>query len=287
VDGNGDVLITGAFTQSITFGGATLSAPGGGYGAYVAKFSGATGAHVWSKNLLSGSSSFGFGVAVDSAGNALVTGDEIGNVLFNGVLYHTAGDTDIFLAKYAAADGAEVWLDHFGGPNGDIATGVAVDASNNVVVTGQFNGRVDFGGGPYTSVNNDVFVAKYAGSTGAYMWSKHVTGPGWENATGVAVDSTGNVAVTGNFDNAIDFGGGALSTAGSGDIFVAKLSGASGAQLWARRFGGSTNDSGNAVAIDGSGNAVTTGWFGVTVDFGGGPLTSAGSADIFVVDLTP
>ena len=93
--------------------------------------------------------------------------------------------------------------------------------------------------------------------------------------------------MTGNFDNAIDFGGGALSTVGSGDIFVAKLSGASGAQLWSRRFGGPANESGKAVAIDGSGNVVTTGWFAATVDFGGGPLTSAGGSDVFVVDLTP
>ena len=287
VDGNGDVLVTGAFTASINFGGTTLSTVGGGYGMFVAKLSGATGTHVWSKNLLSGSSSFGLGVAVDSAGNALVTGHHVGNALFKGVIYPNAGNEDVFLAKYAAADGAEVWLDNFGGPNSDMGTGVAVDASNNVVVTGQFNGSVNFGGGTYTSVNNDVFVAKYAGSTGAYIWAKHVTGPGWENATGVAIDSTGNIAVTGNFDNAIDFGGGALSTAGSEDIFVAKLSGASGAQLWARRFGGSANESGKAVTIDGSGNVVTTGWFAATVDFGGGPLTSAGGSDIFVVDLTP
>ena len=172
VDGNGDVLVTGAFTASMSFGGPTLSTIGGGYGMFVAKFSGATGAYVWSKNLLSGSSSFGLGVAVDSAGNALVTGDHVGNALFKGVIYPNAGNEDVFLAKYAAADGAEVWFDHFGGPNSDMGTGVAVDASNNVVVTGAFNGSVNFGGGTYTSVNNDVFVAKYVGSTGAYMWAK-------------------------------------------------------------------------------------------------------------------
>jgi len=287
VDGNGDVLVTGVYTTSVNFGGSTLSSFGGGRGAFIVKLGGSDGHHIWSQRLLSLSESFGFGVAVDSAGNAYDVGSFIGDVMFKGIRYTNAGDQDVFLAKYAAADGAETWIDHFGGPNTDMGTGVAVDAGNNLVVTGQFNGSVDFGGGTYTSVNNDVFVAKYAGSSGAYIWSKHVTGPGWENATGVAVDSTGNIAVTGNFDNAIDFGGGALSTVGSGDIFVAKLSGASGAQLWARRFGGSTNDSGNAVAIDGSGNVVTTGSFGATVDFGGGPLTSAGGADIFVVDLTP
>src|SRR5207247_3070043 len=81
VDRNGDVLVTGTFAGSITFGGATLSTIGGGRGMFVAKLSGATGAHIWSKNLLCGSESSGLGVAVDSAGNALVGGFYLGAVL--------------------------------------------------------------------------------------------------------------------------------------------------------------------------------------------------------------
>jgi hypothetical protein len=314
VDGNGDVLVTGMFNGSINFGGTTLNTYGGGHGMFVAKFSGATGTHVWSKNLQSYSASVGMGVAVDGAGNALVTGDHLASVIFRGVTYPNAGYAeDIFLAKYAAADGAEMWFKHFGGPNTDIGTGIAVDlrcvgGSNaggactsdatcpgstcgSVVITGQFNeyssAPIDFGGGSVASTNNDVFVAKYTVANGAYIWAKHATGPGWENATGVAVDSAGDVVVTGNFDQAIDFGGGALASAGSGDIFVTKLSGASGAQVWARGYGAAGNESGNAVAIDGNRNVVACGWFGGTVNFGGAALTSAGSGDIFVIDLTP
>ena len=105
------------------------------------------------------------------AGNALVTGAYVGQAIFGGVTYSTAGGSDVFLAKYGAADGAELWFKHFGGPSGDQGSGVAVDSSDNVVVTGQFQGSVDFGGGTYTSVNSDLFVAKYASSTGAYIWS--------------------------------------------------------------------------------------------------------------------
>src|SRR5919198_1284353 len=242
VDGNGDVLVTGMFNGSINFGGTTLNTYGGGHGMFVAKFSGATGTHVWSKNLQSYSASVGMGVAVDGAGNALVTGDHLASVIFRGVTYPNAGYAeDIFLAKYAAADGAEMWFKHFGGPNTDIGTGIAVD----------------------------------------------LRCVGGSNATGVAVDSAGDVVVTGNFDQAIDFGGGALASAGSGDIFVTKLSGASGAQVWARGYGAAGNESGNAVAIDGNRNVVACGWFGGTVNFGGAALTSAGSGDIFVIGLTP
>jgi len=316
-DANGDVLVTGAFNSSITFGGPTLSTIGGGHGMFVVKLNGGTGAPAWSKNLRSFSESIGNSVTVDGDGNALVTGDYVGSAIFGATTYTNAGGNDIFLAKYGAASGTEMWFDHFGGPNDDLGTGVAVDlrcvgGSNaggvctsdsqcpgstcgSVVITGEFNegsplSPIDFGGGPLTSTGNDVFVAKYAVADGAYIWAKHVTGPGWENATGVAVDSAGDIAVAGNFSISIDFGGGAVTgrtSTGAENAFVAKLSGASGAQVWARGFTATGNDSGTAVAIDGNRNVVTAGWFGGTGNFGAATLTSTGSSDIFVVDLTP
>jgi len=315
VDGNGDVLVTGTFDGSINFGGSTLNSIGGGRNAFITKFSGATGAHMWSKNLRSASESFGNGVVVDGGGNALVTGSYLGSVIFGGTTYPNAGFAqDVFLAKYAAADGTETWFKHFGGEDVDVGMDIAVDlrcvgGSNgggtctsdascpgstcgSVVIVGQFkegnpSSPIDFGGGPFLSTNTDVFVAKFTVATGAYIWAKHVTGSGFESATGVAIDRAGDIAVTGNFDQTIDFGGGARTSMGSGDIFVAKLSGASGAQLWSRSYGSTGNDTGNAVAVDGNRNVVTTGYVSRTVDLGGGPLAAAGAVNAFVVGLTP
>jgi hypothetical protein len=83
----------------------------------------------------------------------------------------------------------------------------------------------------------------------------------------------------------VNFGGGGLVSAGVGDIFVAKYSGADGSHLWSKRFGDTSADSGQGVAVDGSGNAVVTGVFNGTVNFGGGGLVSAGSDDIFLLKL--
>ena len=311
-DANGDVLVTGTFNTSITFGGATLSTLGGGHGMFVTKLAGATGAHVWSKNLVSFSESFGSGVTVDGGGNALAVGYYKGSVIFGGTTYTNAGASDIVLAKYGAASGTELWIKHFGGPNDDLGTGIAVDlrcigGSNvnvvcandaqcpgstcgSVVIAGEFYGiGLNFGGGnAFTSSFNDVFVAKYAVADGAYIWAKHPAGPSsWENATGVAVDSAGDIGVAGNFTASIDFGGGALTSSGAENAFVAKLSGASGAQVWARIFQDTGSSAGTAVAIGGNRNVVMTGWFVGTGNFGGATLTTAGSTDIFVVDLTP
>jgi hypothetical protein len=60
-----------------------------------------------------------------------------------------------------------------------------------------------------------------------------------------------------------------------------------GLTLWSRRFGGTSDDVGRAIAVDSGGNVVVTGYFEDTADFGNGPLPSAGSDDIFVVKLTP
>ena len=79
----------------------------------------------------------------------------------------------------------------------------------------------------------------------------------------------------------MDFGGGPLTSAGGPDVFVAKYT-AAGAPLWARRAGSTGGDM-KAVAVDGQGNVVVTGYFQGTVDFGAGPLTSAGGYDIFVL----
>ena len=101
----------------------------------------------------------------------------------------------------------------------------------------------------------------------------------WGN--GVATDSSGNVVITGYFGGSVDFGGGPLSSAGLADFFVAKYDG-NGNHLWSKRFGDSSSESGAEVATDGSGNVVITAGFEGSVDFGGGPLSSAGLADIFV-----
>jgi hypothetical protein len=82
----------------------------------------------------------------------------------------------------------------------------------------------------------------------------------------------------------VDFGGGPLTSDGN-DIFVAKYKEVEGSHLWSARFGGANSDLGNSVAVDANRNVVVTGSFRDTVDFGGGPLTSVGGSDIFLVKL--
>ncbi len=174
-----------------------------------------------------------------------------------------------------------LWSQRFGGTSLDLGRSVAVDGSGNVVVTGYFQGTVNFGGGNLvTAGGTDIFVAKYD-AAGVYQWSQRFGSTLNDFGFGVAFDGPGNVVVTGYFQGTVNFGGGNLVSAGSTDIFVAKYN-AAGVHQWSQRFGSTSGDEGLAIAVDGAGNAVLTGYFVGTVNFGGSNLVSAGSDDIVV-----
>ena len=133
----------------------------------------------------------------------------------------------------------------------------------------------------------DGFVAKYC-SAGVPLWSRGLGGNASDAATDVAMDSGGNVVVTGyQGSSQVDYGGGNLGTRGSNDIFVAKYDNSStGGHVWSKTVGGTGPDFGGAVAVDDGGNVFVTGYFTVSsggVDFGGGGLVSAGLQDVFLV----
>jgi len=117
-------------------------------------------------------------------------------------------------------------------------------------------------------------------------WSRRLGGTDYDLGYAVAVDAAGDAIVAGSFRGTADFGGGPLSSAGSDDVFLAKYA-PGGAHLWSRSFGGSGSDVAKAIAVDAGGNVAITGRFSATVDFGGGPLTSAGGDDIFVALYDP
>jgi chitodextrinase len=280
-DANGNVVITGQLEARADFGGTWLTSAGD-RDVFVVKYS-SSGAYLWSKRIGSTGSDLGSGIGVDDSGNVVVIGQFQGTVDFGGGGLTSAGGSDIFVAKYSSS-GAHVWSKRFGGTGNDSGNAIAVESNGDVVLTGffgYFGSAVDFGGGPYTSAGGmDIFVAKFSAS-GAHIWSKPLGGTGQDTGLSVAVDDGGNVAVTGYFQGTVNFGGGSLSSAGGNDIFLAKFSD-SGAHVWSKRFGGTSDDRGTGVAVAGTGDVVVTGYFNATADFGGGAQVSTGGSDIFL-----
>ncbi|TFJ83285.1 hypothetical protein NSK_005446 [Nannochloropsis salina CCMP1776] len=111
-----------------------------------------------------------------------------------------------------------------------------------------------------------------------------VGGAGIEIGYAIAVDASGSSYTTGYFRGSMTVGSTTLTSAGSNDIFIIKLD-SSGSPVWATSFGGTDDDIGYAIAVDASGSSYTTGRFLGSMTVGSSTLTSAGSADIFIIKL--
>jgi len=130
-------------------------------------------------------------------------------------------------------------------------------------------------------------------TNGDLVWARSMGGTGDDGGWGIAVDGAGNVYTTGEFRLTVDFDPGPgsfnLSSEGGLDIFVSKLD-ANGDFIWARAMGGSGNDLGWSIAVDGTGNVYTTGDYAAIADLDPGPdtfnLPWAGKWDVFVLKLS-
>jgi hypothetical protein len=183
-----------------------------------------------------------------------------------------------------------------GGSGDDYGSSIAVDHAGNIYTTGQFTGTADFDPGTATfnmtsAGYNDIFITKF-GPSGNFLWAKQMGSTSWDAGSSIALDTLGNVYVTGNFSGMVDFDPGAgtfnLNPVGGSDIFICKLN-SSGNFLWAKSFGASTDeDHGNGITVDASGNVYTTGSFKETVDFDPGAgiyNLTADYIDVFVSKL--
>jgi hypothetical protein len=119
-----------------------------------------------------------------------------------------------------------------------------------------------------------------------HTWSKRFGDGDYQEAWAISIDPDGRAAVGGEFAGSVDFGGGTLSSAGDSDAFVAVFD-SLGAHEWSTRFGDATAQACMSVAMDTAGNVWSTGEFKGTIDAGGGLLTSAGDADVFVARYGP
>jgi len=179
------------------------------------------------------------------------------------------------------------WARSGGGSGGDYGHRLAVDSVGNVYVTGWFTGTATFGTNTLTSSGNiSIFLVKYD-PLGNVLWAQRLSRApsfAWTEWPALAFDGEDNCYITGKFRYTADFGGISLTSAGVGDIFVAKYN-TNGVVQWASRFGAAGVDQGTGIAASRSGDVYVTGRFNHSVSFGSTTLTSAGGNDIFVAKL--
>ena len=311
VDVSGNLYVTG-YTASTNFPSANplQSAYGGFFDAFVTKFNPSGSALVYSTYHGGSDVDYGLGIAVDYSGNAYVTGfTRSTNFPTANPLQPTiggGGNADAFVTKFNPSGSALVYSTYHGGSGGDAGSNtggdsgsdIAVDSLGNVYVTGSTTStnfptanprQPAYAGGFYSGGSGDAFVTKFNPSGSALVYSTYHGGSDGDGGSGIAVDSLGNVYVTGhtssiNFptDNPLQSVYG-----GVGDVFVTKFNPSGSTLVYSTYHGGSGIDGGTDIAVDSAGNAYVTGTTTSTNFPTANPLRPvySGNADAFIMKI--
>lgn len=242
----------------------------------------------WTRQITGDYFNYGQSVAMDQQGNSygLILGWDTLNV--SGVTV-TLGGNDCLLVKYNS-QGQVVWKRVLDGDSGLTPANVTVDAADNIYVVGTFGARVLFGQdepGVNDTVevtgSGSVFVVKYD-SAGRVVWARSYYGLSQVECHRIAVDRSGQIALTGAFRT---FGVGGtefeVPAEGYGRVWLARLD-PSGNLLWLRTTSSThwaAADT-HAVAFDRDRNVYLTGGFLFNVTIGGTQLESQGQYDMFI-----
>lgn len=224
VDASNNAYCVGSFIGPASFGGATFTT--NGIDAFIVKLAAADGAHIWSRQMHGLPLAISYGVAVFGNGDAAVVGSFHGSVRLrdDGTVTSSTGRQDIFMARYAAANGAHVWSRTVGGSvmSDDICYSVAIGAADIMYVTGKILGGADFGAG-LIGTGPSAFIARLNPSTGVAIWSKALSGQSQVVGRSIAANANGCVT-TGWWYDYVDFGDGIVRRhVGQGDAFIEQL----------------------------------------------------------------
>lgn len=236
----------------------------------------------WAKKGISPGFENGNGITCDIFGNVYAAGQIEYTTDFDGTLVSSKGSHDIVVVKYDHL-GIIKWIRTAGGPAGDVANAIAVDANQNVYVAGELEDDCDFGSGIVlnTAGSNDIFLAKYDAG-GTIQWAKRWGTSDNEKALGVAVGPSGDVYLTGYFSSSVTFSGTTLHSSGRREIFLAKFS-PGGSLIWAKKAGGSLDDKAEGITVDKDENIYLVGSFTSSASFGSTNISNSGNNSAFVV----
>jgi len=294
LDASGNLGITGGYGGGATGTfGSTALANAGGQDMFVAKLSNA-GTWLWAQRVSGANTELGQSLAFDSSGSLFVVGFyQSPSVSLSGTssTYSNFNAPLAFslLLKYAAT-GSYLSAQNLTSNSSLYANSLAIDASNNVYIYGDFSGAAALGSKTlYSLGGQDVFVARLTPAL-TYTWAQSAGGLNDDFAPSgrsLAVEANGNTYLTGrSYSSSFQFDTALLMNANTnGDAFILSLTGG-GSWRWGQQAGGIDQDRGEAVVLDGKGNLYATGDFAGTASFDRLTLTSAGGSDAYVAKLT-
>jgi len=304
IDGSGDAYVTGQTTSTNfpTVTGDYATTNRGVFDAFVTKVSADGSSLVYSTYVGGTGEDSGNAIAVDGSGNAYVAGGTGSSDFPHNGGYQTTlkGGLDAFVFELNSSGSALTYSTYLGGTGNDYASGIAID-SGNAYVVGTTSSSDFPTHNPIQSAlkgSSNGFVAELNSSGNALVYSTFLGGGTGDFAAAVAVDSSGNVYVTGGtLNSTFPTTTGAFQTAcgtaincngGLDDAFVTVINAAGSNYVYSTFLGGEGIDEGLGIAVDAGGDAYVTGLTESSAHF---PLKSAlqptfgGVQDAFVTEL--
>jgi hypothetical protein len=292
--------------QSVQGGGACGVSPC--FDAFVAKLNSTGTALVYSTYLGGSADDYGQGIAVDSAGNALVTGlTASADFPTVGALQsvHGGATYDAFVTKLGLTGSTLVYSTYLGGGGEDYGSDITVDASGNAYITGYTNSTDFRTAGPLQAVNGggtcgappntiscfDIYVAKLNVDGSSLVYSTYLGGSGGDYGYGIAVDASGSAYLTGlTTSTDLPVTAGAFQLAGGGtsvDAYVVKLDPTGSSAVYSTYLGGNGAEAGLDIALDSTGSAYVAGYaYGSGLPLASPPqATNGGYYDAFLSKL--
>ena len=273
---------------------------GGNEDTFIVKYN-TNGQAQWATNVTGSNNETGIGITSDTSGNVYVIGkyrglttiksftSVIGGTITTtayGTLNNTTIDPFGFIIKYNT-DGQAQWATNVTKFRNDIKCGISTDTSGNLYIAGDYNttsvtinsfASVSSGSiitTPYGTLanggNTDTFIVKY-NKDGQAQWATNITGSGNAYGTGLSIDTSGNIYVTGAYISStiinsfssvsggtiITSSYGTLANGGDIDTFIVKYN-KDGQAQWATNVIGSDYESGLGISNDSSGNVYVSG----------------------------
>ncbi|MDC0742968.1 hypothetical protein [Polyangium mundeleinium] len=277
VDPRGNVVLAGVFRGTMVLGTNAFSGAGN---IFLARLD-PQGNITWSKGLPGMNPQYVRAVAVDREGHVVIAGSFYDSIDLGDGRRESAGDTDVFVAKFTEA-GTLLHGLRFGGSRHDTAPDLALDVEGNAFLAGLFRGELDLRDAPLSATEPSLYLAKLD-PQGRTLFAR-----GFQGSTHrplLAVDASGELRLGGGFRGTLHLGDVPLEASGD-DVFLAKLT-SDGTVLWRHGYGDDEFQAASSLAVDPQGNTLVIGSFRGTLDFGGEPLVGQEPSDAFITKLSP
>jgi len=282
----GNLIVTGSFFNTATFGSASYSATSGPH-SYIAKLD-HVGNFIWTKSISSSGRIFSYSVTTDAQGSIYLVGNFNGTATF-GTTALISGDnhgsgsvTTSFICKLNA-QGDFLWARKIE-KSGSLRVGV--DAEGNLLFFTRFSGYLTVDQVAVTG-NNDFLILKLNSNDGSAIFGKVITdtGDGSFFRPSLTTDSSNNIYLACSFTNSAIIGETTITGNSTASILIAKLDN-NGNLVWAKAVGGNADDYGQEIMLDSEKNVYISGnYFSNSLDFEGHTIYNNGGLESYLTKM--